>query len=240
MNLSGPAHKRFPFLTSFYPSLLITSFPSQDFLLDTHCFSYPKSLLRYWLSSILLLNSPHFNQSLSPHSVLHSIRDHGGSDHEQQSNGGYRRSLAYLSPATRQRNDERPLNSPSASGHYRQAWYQLPLCSPRVSLTFTLSAPLRSHIARNYIHAPTTVNIDAHGVCRIHAKNDPRGRHCVSDKDTKVSKPLAGNKGKIAKLPRPANSFILYRQHHHPHLKAEHPEMHSNEICKSFTSEECS
>jgi hypothetical protein len=34
------------------------------------------------------------------------------------------------------------------------------------------------------------------------------------------------------KVPRPANAFILYRQHHHPLVKAAHPEYHNNDICK--------
>ena len=37
---------------------------------------------------------------------------------------------------------------------------------------------------------------------------------------------------KKAKVARPANAFILYRQHHHPLIKAEHPELHNNQICK--------
>lgn len=45
------------------------------------------------------------------------------------------------------------------------------------------------------------------------------------------------NKGKaalkVAKVPRPPNSFILYRQHHHPIIKAQHPDYHNNRICES-------
>lgn len=37
---------------------------------------------------------------------------------------------------------------------------------------------------------------------------------------------------KKSKLPRPPNAFILYRQHHHPLVKAEHPELHNTQICK--------
>nr|ACS91132.1 HMG [Nannizzia gypsea]ACS91145.1 HMG [Nannizzia gypsea] len=32
------------------------------------------------------------------------------------------------------------------------------------------------------------------------------------------------------KVPRPPNAFILYRQHHHPVIKAAHPEYHNNDI----------
>src|SRR5437763_10346675 len=35
-----------------------------------------------------------------------------------------------------------------------------------------------------------------------------------------------------AKVPRPPNAFILYRQERHPVLKLEHPEYHNNDICK--------
>ncbi|EAS35052.3 HMG domain-containing protein [Coccidioides immitis RS] len=35
---------------------------------------------------------------------------------------------------------------------------------------------------------------------------------------------------KAAKVPRPPNAFILYRQHHHPLIKAAHPEYHNNDI----------
>ena len=80
------------------------------------------------------------------------------------------------------------------------------------------------------------VTIDARGIHHIHAKMDPHGRHSVSDEGTVKPKPSTGNKGKVApvKLPRPPNSFILYRQRHHPDIKAEHPELHNNEICKSM------
>lgn len=42
--------------------------------------------------------------------------------------------------------------------------------------------------------------------------------------------------GKPQKVPRPPNAFILYRQHHHPLVKAAHPEYHNNDICMSFVS----
>ncbi|KAJ9286288.1 transcriptional regulator family: HMG [Paecilomyces variotii] len=35
---------------------------------------------------------------------------------------------------------------------------------------------------------------------------------------------------KGVKVPRPPNAFILYRQHHHPIVKAAHPEFHNNDI----------
>ena len=39
-------------------------------------------------------------------------------------------------------------------------------------------------------------------------------------------------KKKESKTPRPPNSFILYRQHHHPTLVAQNPGMHNNQICE--------
>ena len=39
---------------------------------------------------------------------------------------------------------------------------------------------------------------------------------------------------KKSKISRPPNAFILYRQSLHPLLKAENPELHNNQICKSI------
>lgn len=46
---------------------------------------------------------------------------------------------------------------------------------------------------------------------------------------------------KKARLPRPPNAFILYRQHHHPIVKEAHPDLHNNQICKSpsFPTDSC-
>jgi len=35
-----------------------------------------------------------------------------------------------------------------------------------------------------------------------------------------------------APVPRPPNAFILYRQYHHPSVKAMRPDLHNNQICK--------
>lgn len=37
---------------------------------------------------------------------------------------------------------------------------------------------------------------------------------------------------KTAKVPRPPNAFILYRQHHHPKIKEAYPDFQNNDICK--------
>jgi HMG (high mobility group) box len=41
------------------------------------------------------------------------------------------------------------------------------------------------------------------------------------------------DKEKQAKIPRPPNAFILYRQQYHPIIKAANPDFHNNDICKS-------
>lgn len=43
---------------------------------------------------------------------------------------------------------------------------------------------------------------------------------------------------KKAKVARPANAFILYRQHHHPMVKAQDPKIHNNRICKCHPEDE--
>ena len=39
-------------------------------------------------------------------------------------------------------------------------------------------------------------------------------------------------KARVAKIPRPPNAFILYRQHHHHRLRSETPELKNNDISK--------
>jgi len=46
-------------------------------------------------------------------------------------------------------------------------------------------------------------------------------------------------KDRIAKVPRPPNAFILYRQHHHPIVKKQNPNIHNNQICESFSQVSC-
>ncbi|TKA76201.1 hypothetical protein B0A49_03044 [Cryomyces minteri] len=49
----------------------------------------------------------------------------------------------------------------------------------------------------------------------------------VSIERSSSSKPA---KKAIAKIPRPPNAFIMYRQHHHPLVKAAFPNIHNNQI----------
>ena len=46
--------------------------------------------------------------------------------------------------------------------------------------------------------------------------------------------PRTGLPKAVAKeqVARPPNAFILYRQKHHPILKAEYPDLHNNQICE--------
>lgn len=46
------------------------------------------------------------------------------------------------------------------------------------------------------------------------------------------SNPKSSTSTKPAKIPRPPNPFILYRQQNHPKVKAEHPDYHNNDICE--------
>lgn len=67
----------------------------------------------------------------------------------------------------------------------------------------------------------------------------------VASHDTLVKVPKKGSFGsstnqrekppvssKAAKVPRPPNAFILYRQHHHPKIKEAYPDFQNNDICK--------
>lgn len=46
-----------------------------------------------------------------------------------------------------------------------------------------------------------------------------------------VNENSKAHRAKAQKIPRPPNAFILYRQHHHPLIKADHPDYHNNDIC---------
>ena len=48
-----------------------------------------------------------------------------------------------------------------------------------------------------------------------------------------TEKPPTPEPKRAPKIPRPPNSFILYRQHYHPLIKESNPGIHNNEICKS-------
>ena len=80
----------------------------------------------------------------------------------------------------------------------------------------------------NFIQAPVNITRDENtNNILIRPSNGLAGRILASDKTT------AGERKNLSgKLPRPPNSFILYRQQHHPALKEAHPTLHNNQICK--------
>lgn len=49
-----------------------------------------------------------------------------------------------------------------------------------------------------------------------------------------LTKPKSKTVSKKDKVARPPNAFILYRQHHHPIVKSQNPDLHNNQICKSL------
>lgn len=70
------------------------------------------------------------------------------------------------------------------------------------------------------------------GVICIKPARNPQGHRLVIAGAPKPKAVIT----KKAKLPRPPNAFILYRQHHHPLVKGQHPDYHNNQICKFVTS----
>ncbi len=83
------------------------------------------------------------------------------------------------------------------------------------------------------IEAPVTVTeIPSEAIIRIAPAHNARG-HDQIIQGAQKAKPRTSNKAKVA---RPPNAFILYRQHHHPLVKAEYPNLHNNQICEYFAS----
>ncbi|MCJ1323159.1 hypothetical protein MMC15_008513 [Xylographa vitiligo] len=79
---------------------------------------------------------------------------------------------------------------------------------------------------RALIQAPVSIIEEtATGVIRMYPTRNPQGRATASEAlepQTSVDK--------NDKIPRPPNAFILYRQAHHPVIKALYPEIHNNQI----------
>ena len=79
------------------------------------------------------------------------------------------------------------------------------------------------------ISAPvTTVEDVDRGVIQIAPSRNLLGHDSIIP-GAKKPKAKALKEDKVA---RPPNAFILYRQHHHPLVKAGHPRLHNNQICK--------
>jgi len=73
----------------------------------------------------------------------------------------------------------------------------------------------------------TTFEDPDRGVIQIVPSHNEHG-HVSTIPGARNSKVKTAKKAKIA---RPANAFILYRQHHHPLVKSQHPDIHNNQIC---------
>lgn len=69
-------------------------------------------------------------------------------------------------------------------------------------------------VDRGVIHIAPSRNLLGHDSI-IHGAKKPKAKALKEDK-----------------VARPPNAFILYRQHHHPLVKASHPKLHNNQICK--------
>lgn len=80
------------------------------------------------------------------------------------------------------------------------------------------------------IGVPAVVEEDTtRGITTIHPPRTTWGPVIIeAPEETVISKK--------AKLPRPPNAFILYRQRHHPRVKEAYPDLHNNQICKSLSS----
>lgn len=77
------------------------------------------------------------------------------------------------------------------------------------------------------IEAPVmTVEDEDHGLIHITPSRFLLGHDSIVP-GAKKPKAKALKEEKVA---RPPNAFILYRQHHHPLVKASHPELHNNQI----------
>ncbi len=84
------------------------------------------------------------------------------------------------------------------------------------------------HCSSQFVHANAAIIEDAaHNVTIKRAPELHGDRAIIAG----GSKPNYASEKK-SKLPRSPNAFILYRQRHHPLVKAEHPKLHNTQICK--------
>jgi HMG (high mobility group) box len=67
--------------------------------------------------------------------------------------------------------------------------------------------------------------------------NSPARSGSIANSSGLIQETVPSYKRK-AKIPRPPNAFILYRQEHHPKIKFAHPEYHNNDICESKLASE--
>jgi len=74
----------------------------------------------------------------------------------------------------------------------------------------------------------------SHSIIKFAPRSHLLGHNEIVPKANASSIRTSAN-GRVA---RPPNAFILYRQKHHPVVKAAHPDMHNNQICMLATLHE--
>jgi hypothetical protein len=116
------------------------------------------------------------------------------------------------------------LNAPTSVLHDSSLNVIRILPPPRVSNVLTTSSFGNDHSSS----AVTDVYSDTET-----SNSSPTSKPAIHEsRKTEAVKKAKIAKERISKVPRPPNAFILYRQHHHPSVKAENPSMHNNDICK--------
>ncbi|KAL8659681.1 MAG: hypothetical protein Q9226_000306 [Calogaya cf. arnoldii] len=78
---------------------------------------------------------------------------------------------------------------------------------------------------RSMIQAPVTIKKRGSLPTVIFPDANPGGHEKVT-----TTKPKPKAMSKKDKIARPPNAFILYRQHHHPIVKSQNPDLHNNQI----------
>ncbi|KAL8772022.1 MAG: hypothetical protein Q9209_002687 [Squamulea sp. 1 TL-2023] len=78
---------------------------------------------------------------------------------------------------------------------------------------------------RSMIQAPVKIKSRGSLPTVIYPASNPDGH----EKITPIE-PKSKIKSKKDKIARPPNAFILYRQHHHPIVKSQNPDLHNNQI----------
>lgn len=119
------------------------------------------------------------------------------------------------------------------------------MCSARLGCqTFAVAEPSTSTFRVLGLSAPAIkalVNLEptASALDNLlsEAKVGQAGNHSGDSDSSQILKTTtAREREKPLKIPRPPNAFILYRQDFHPIIKAENPDFHNNDICRSSFS----
>lgn len=110
----------------------------------------------------------------------------------------------------------------------------LPLLEPARDSSQLASTRGESHAAHR-VHVPAqlpTPAPKASATKKIPALLAPKSKLVAAAINSIIDDDSELGEDDDAKIPRPANAFILFRQHHHPTVKAQNPGMHNNDICK--------